>query len=148
MRGNDQHLDFDLELAKSHDKNNPVYYVQYAHARICRLFRQLKERGLAYHESAAVAARSQLVQPAEDALIGELMRFPEIIESAAAGRAPQVVVHYLRELAQALHAFYDGEPILTAPEELRNARLGLARATQQVLANGLRLLGVSAPETM
>jgi arginyl-tRNA synthetase len=148
MRGNDQHLDFDLELAKSHSKDNPVYYVQYAHARISRLFRQLKERGLSYNETAAVQARAQLVHANEDALIGELMRFPEVIESAAANRAPQVLVHYLRDVAVALHAFYDGEPILTATEELRHARLGLARATQQVLANGLRLLGVSAPESM
>jgi len=148
MRGNDQHLDFDLELAKSHSKDNPVYYVQYAHARIARLFRQLKERGLQYNETAAVQARAQLTQLAEDLLVTELMRFPEMIESAAANRAPQVLVHYLRDVAVALHAFYDGEPILTATEELRHARLGLARATQQVLANGLRLLGVSAPESM
>jgi arginyl-tRNA synthetase len=122
--------------------------VQYAHARICRLFRQLKERGLHYNETAAVQARAQLTQVAEDILITELMRFPEMIESAAANRAPQVLVHYLRDEAVALHAFYDGEPILTATEELRNARLGLACATKQVLANGLKLLGVSAPESM
>jgi arginyl-tRNA synthetase len=148
MRGNDQHLDFDLDLAKEHSKNNPVYYVQYAHARICRMFRELKDRGLTYNETAAVQARAQLTHVNEDALMTELMRFPEMIESAAANRAPQVMVHYLRDVASALHTFYDGEKILTAPEELRHARLGLARATQQVLANGLRLLGVSAPETM
>jgi arginyl-tRNA synthetase len=148
MRGNDQHLDFDLELAKSHSKDNPVYYVQYAHARICRLFRQLKERGLSYNETAAVQARAQLTHANEDVLVGELMRFPEVIESAAGNRAPQVLVHYLRDVAVALHSFYDGEPILTAPEELRNARLGLACATKQVLASGLKLLGVSAPESM
>ena len=148
MRGNDQHLDFDLELAKSHSKDNPVYYVQYAHARIARLFRQLKEQGLGYNDSAALSARKRLVLAQEDELIGELMRFPEAIESAALNRAPQVLVHYLRDLAAALHAFYDGEPILKAEEELRQARLGLAKATQQVLANGLALLGVSAPESM
>ena len=148
MRGNDQHLDFDLDLAKSHSKDNPVYYVQYAHARICRLFRTLAEKQLSYHRSAAEAARQRLVEPKELDLLDELMRFPEVIEAAAEKRAPQVLVNYLRETAAALHAFYDDQPILSAEEELRNARLGLAKATQQVLANGLALLGVSAPETM
>jgi len=148
MRGNDQHLDFDLELAKEHSKKNPVYYVQYAHARVSRLFRQLKERGLTYNETAAVQARAQLTHANEDALLTELMRLPEVIENAAENRAPQVLVHYLQDVAVALHSFYDGEPILTATEELRHARLGLARATQLVLANGLALLGVSAPESM
>jgi arginyl-tRNA synthetase len=148
MRGNDQHLDFDLDLAKSHSKDNPVYYVQYAHARICRLFRTLAEKQLSYHRSAAEAARQHLVEPKELDLLDELMRFPEAIEAAAEKRAPQVLVNYLRETAAALHAFYDDQPILSAEEDVRNARLGLAKATQQVLANGLALLGVSAPETM
>ncbi|TNJ32769.1 arginine--tRNA ligase [Arenimonas terrae] len=148
MRGNDQHLDFDLDLAKSHSKDNPVYYVQYAHARICRLFRTLAEKQLSYHRSAAEAARQRLVEPKELDLLDELMRFPEAIEAAAEKRAPQVLVNYLRETAAALHAFYDDQPILSAEEDVRNARLGLAKATQQVLANGLALLGVSAPETM
>ena len=148
MRGNDQHLDFDLELAKSHSNDNPVYYIQYAHARIASLFRQLKEKGLAYNDNAALSARKRLTSDAEDALLVELMRFPEMIESAATNRAPQVIANYLRETAAAFHAFYNGSPILTAEEEVRNARLGLCKATQQVLANGLALLGVSAPETM
>jgi len=148
MRGNDQHLDFDLELAKSHSNDNPVYYIQYAHARIASLFRQLKEKGLAYNDNAALSARKRLTSDAEDALLVELMRFPEMIESAAANRAPQVIANYLRETAAAFHAFYNGSPILTAEEEVRNARLGLCKATQQVLANGLSLLGVSAPESM
>lgn len=148
MRGNDQHLDFDLELAKSHTNDNPVYYIQYAHARIASLFRQLKEKGLAYNDSAAVSARARLVEPHEDELLGELMRYPEILESAAANRGPQILANYLRELAASFHAFYNAQPILTAEEELRHARLGLCKATQQVIANGLALLGVSAPETM
>ena len=148
MRGNDQHLDFDLELAKSHSNDNPVYYIQYAHARIASLFRQLKEKGLAYNDNAALSARKRLTSDAEDALLVELMRFPEMIESAAANRAPQVIANYLRETAAAFHAFYNGSPILTAEEEVRNARLGLCKATQQVLANGLSLLGVCAPESM
>jgi arginyl-tRNA synthetase len=148
MRGNDQHLDFDLELAKTQSNDNPVYYIQYAHARIASLFRQAREKGLSYNASAALSARKRLVEPAEDALIVELMRFPEMIEAAAANRAPQVIANYLRETAAAFHAFYNASPILVADEEIRNARLGLSKATQQVLANGLALLGVSAPETM
>jgi arginyl-tRNA synthetase len=148
MRSNDQHLDFDLELAKSHSNDNPVYYIQYAHARIASLFRQLKEKGLSYNDSAALSARKLLTSDVEDMLLVELMRFPEMIESAANGRAPQVLAHYLRDTAAAFHAFYNAQPILSADEETRHARLGLCKATQQVLANGLALLGVSAPETM
>ncbi len=148
MRSNDQHLDFDLELAKSRSNDNPVYYIQYAHARVCALFRQLKEKNLSYNDSAAMAARKLLTTPQEDELLGELMRYPEIIEAAALHRGPQILANYLRELAAAFHAFYNAEPILNAEEELRHARLGLCKATQQVLVNGLNLLGVSAPETM
>ena len=148
MRGNDQHLDFDLELAKSHSNDNPVYYIQYAHARIASLFRQLKDKGLAYNDGAAVSARKLLTTEAEDILLVELMRFPEMIEAAANGRAPQVMAHHLRDVAAAFHGFYNACPILSVEEELRQARLGLCKATQQVLANGLALLGVSAPESM
>jgi arginyl-tRNA synthetase len=148
MRSNDQHLDFDLDLAKSHSNDNPVYYIQYAHARVASLFRQLKEKGLHYTDSAALSARARLVDESEDLLLGELMRFPEMVESAATNRGPQILVHYLRDTAAAFHSFYNTVGILNAEEELRNARLGLAKATQQVLASGLALLGVSAPETM
>ena len=148
MRGNDQHLDFDLDLAKSRSNENPVYYIQYAHARIASLFRQLAEKQMSYHRSAAEAARHRLAEPHEEALLDELMRYPEVIEAAAENRAPQVLANYLRELASAFHGFYNAQPILVPDEELRNARLGLSKATQQVLANGLALLGVSAPETM
>jgi arginyl-tRNA synthetase len=148
MRSNDQHLDFDLELAKSRSNDNPVYYIQYAHARIASLFRQLKEKGLSYNDSAALSARKRLTEIHEDVLLTDLMRFPEVLESAALNRGPQILANYLRELAAAFHAFYNAQPILTAEEELRAARLGLCKATQQVLANGLALLGVSAPESM
>jgi arginyl-tRNA synthetase len=125
-----------------------VYYIQYAHARIASLFRQAKEKGLSYNDSAALSARKLLTGAAEDALLVELMRFPEIIEAAAASRGPQIIANYLRETAAAFHGFYNAHPVLIAEEELRNARLGLCKATQQVLANGLALLGVSAPESM
>ena len=148
MRGNDQHLDFDLDLAKSRSNENPVYYIQYAHARVASVFRQLGEKGMSYNRSAAEAARQRLMQPQEDDLLDELMRYPEVLESAAENRAPQVLANYLRELAAAFHGFYNAQPILVPDDELRNARLGLCKATQQVLANGLALLGVSAPESM
>jgi len=148
MRGNDQHLDFDLDLAKSQSNENPVYYIQYAHARICSLFRQLAEKKLSYNRSAAEAARTRLVEPQEHALVTELMRFPEAVQAAAVHRGPQIMANYLRELAGLFHSFYNAQPILGADEELRHARLGLAAATKQVLANGLQLLGVSAPESM
>jgi arginyl-tRNA synthetase len=149
MRSNDQHLDFDLELAKSRSNDNPVYYIQYAHARIASVFRQLTEKGFTYNRGASEAARTRLSTDAEDELIGELMRFAEVIESAAVQRGPQILANYLREVAACFHTFYNSNPILIADdEELRNARLGLCKATQQVLANGLQLLGVSAPESM
>jgi arginyl-tRNA synthetase len=148
MRSNDQHLDFDLELAKSHSNDNPVYYIQYAHARICALFRQLAEKHWSYNRTASDAARARLTEAQEVELLDQLMRFPEIIEAAAEQRGPQILATYLRELAGAFHAWYNALPILIAEEELRNARLGLCVAVRQVIANGLRLLGVSAPESM
>jgi arginyl-tRNA synthetase len=148
MRGNEQHLDFDLELAKSHSNDNPVYYVQYAHARVCALLRQLAEKHWSFNRTGADQARSRLTEPQEDELLGELLRFPEVIESAAQARAPQVLATYLRELAAAFHSYYNAVAILVPEEDLRNARLGLCLAVRQVLVNGLRLLGVSAPETM
>ncbi|HET6604946.1 MAG TPA: arginine--tRNA ligase [Xanthomonadaceae bacterium] len=148
MRGNDQHLDFDLDLARKHSNDNPVYYVQYAHARICSLQRQLTEKRLGFNRSAADAARVRLTEPHEEALLNELLRFPEVVEAAAGNRAPQLVATCLRELAAAFHTYYNAHPILVEDDELRNARLGLCLATRQVLANGLRLLGVSAPESM
>jgi arginyl-tRNA synthetase len=112
------------------------------------LFRQLAEKGWSYHASAALNARARLTDRHEDALVGELMRYPEAIEAAALHRGPQILANYLRELAAEFHAFYNALPILVEDEELRSARLGLAAAVRQVLANGLGLLGVSAPESM
>ncbi|MCB1560326.1 MAG: arginine--tRNA ligase, partial [Xanthomonadales bacterium] len=148
MRSNDQHLDFDLDLAKSQSNDNPVFYVQYAHARVCSVMRQLAERQWSFNRSAADAARARLVEPQEDALLDQLMRYPEMVEAAATHRAPQLVANYLRELAAAFHSFYNANQVLVDDEALRSARLGLCLATQQVLINGLKLLGVSAPEKM
>ena len=149
MRGNDQHLDFDLDLAKSQSNENPVYYIQYAHARVHALLRQATEKHWTFNRTAADSARARLTETHELDLMNELLGFPELIESAAANRAPQVIANYLRELAAAFHSYYNATPILVADDEpLRQARLGLCLAVRQVLANGLALLGVSAPERM
>jgi arginyl-tRNA synthetase len=148
MRSNDQHLDFDLDLAKSHSKENPVYYIQYAITRSAGLFRKLREKNWSYNDSAAVANRELMNTDSEQVLLGELMRFPEAIESAAHNRGPQILANYLRETANAFHSFYENCDILSEDETIRHARLGLCKATAQVLGNGLALLGVSAPERM
>ncbi len=148
MRGNDQHLDFDLDLAKKRSNDNPVYYIQYAHARVCSIQRQLAEKQWTYARGAAEAARTRLVEPQERTLLMELLRFPEMVEAAAESDAPQLMATYLRELAGEFHSYYNATSILVPEEELRNARLGLCLAVRQVLANGLGLLGVSAPEAM
>jgi arginyl-tRNA synthetase len=143
-RSNDQHLDFDLELAKAQTSDNPVYYVQYAHARVASMLARL-EGGA---PDAAAVDLGRLSEDAELALMRALCRYPEIVELAATGRAPQHVVHYLRDLAAAFHAYYNAHRILIEDEPLRDARVLLALATQQVIRNGLGLLGVSAPEEM
>ncbi|MFO1494851.1 MAG: arginine--tRNA ligase [Lysobacterales bacterium] len=150
MRSHEQHLDFDLELAKKQTRENPVYYVQYAHARIASVFRQLGEQGLTHNRFVGDSARMRLQNDYELALLTEMQRYPEVIEQSAQARAPHLIANYLRELAAALHSYYDasGEKILCEDDELRNARLNLVLAVKQVLANGLKLIGVSAPEQM
>jgi arginyl-tRNA synthetase len=148
MRSNDQHLDFDLELAKSRSNDNPVYYIQYAHARVASVFRQLQEKGLEYEEAVGVAQLSLLDTAQEKALMSTLSRYPEIIELAAANRAPQHLVHYLRDLANEFHTYYNAHTFIVDDAALRNARLALISATRKVIAAGLTLLGVSAPDSM
>jgi arginyl-tRNA synthetase len=148
MRSNDQALDFDLELAKKQTNDNPVYYVQYAHARIASVLKQAAERGLAFDRDAGAAAIATLGDPAELALMREVSRWPEVVALGAAQRAPHLVVNYLRELAQAFHACYAALPFIVDDARTRNARLALIAAAQQVLKNALAILGVSAPETM
>ena len=142
----DSQQTFDIDLARSQSEENPVYYIQYAHARICSVDGQLAERGLVFARDEADPAR--LDTPHEQRLITALSRFPELVESAAADCAPQTVAHYLRDLADAFHSYYNAQQFLVEDATLRNARLALVYATRQVLANGLRLLGVSAPEKM
>ena len=145
LRSNDQHLDFDLDLAKSRTNENPVYYIQYAHARICSVFRQLDEQGLGRRPDVSLAP---LTDDHEKALMGTLSRYPEIVALAATNRAPQNVVQYLRELAQDFHTYYNAQKFIVDDEDLRDARLTLVTAAKTVLANALALIGVSAPERM
>ncbi|GHU12293.1 arginine--tRNA ligase [Betaproteobacteria bacterium] len=144
LRKSDQHLDFDLDLAKSQSNENPVYYVQYAHARACALIRQW---GGERSDLPDVDTRA-LQRERELALCARLAIFPELVQSAAADYAPHQIAFYLRELAADFHSWYNAERILTDDEAVRLARLALADAIRQVLANGLVLLGVSAPATM
>jgi arginyl-tRNA synthetase len=144
----DSQLTFDIDLARSQSNDNPVYYVQYAHARVCSLLRQAVEKGMT-HDAANGEANLHLLDDAPaQALMRELSRFPEVVEAAGITLEPHLVAQYLRELANAFHGWYHASPVLVADAALRDARLALARATRQVLANGLDLLGVSAPESM
>jgi arginyl-tRNA synthetase len=148
MRSNDQHLDFDMELAKSRSNENPVYYIQYAHARVSSVFRQLKERGLAHDVARGLASLGTLGEPQELALIRRITAYPDLIKQCAAQRAPHTLVHYLRDLANDFHTYYSAHQFIVEDAGSRDARLDLARAAQIVIANGLKLLGVSAPDTM
>ena len=148
MRSNDQHLDFDLELAKARSNDNPVYYIQYAHARVSSVKRQLEERGLAHDAARGLASLGRLREPQELGLVKRLSAFPELIEHCALQRAPHALVHYLRDLANDFHTYYSAHQFIVEDASLRDARLSLAFAAQLVIRNGLHLLGVSAPDTM
>ena len=148
MRSNEQHLDFDLDLAKSQSVENPVYYVQYTHARICGLFRQSIEKRLPYDETLGRAAVAGLVEPGARDLLQRLMNYPEDMETAVENRAPHLIAAALREIAALYNSFYNGTVMLVESGSDRCARLALADSVRQVIASGLELLGVSAPETM
>ncbi len=147
-RSNDQHLDFDLDVAKSQSSDNPVYYIQYAHARVASVFRQLAEKSLQWDEANGREQLPALAEPQEKALMTSLSRYPEVVELAANNRAPQHLVHFLRDLANDFHTYYNAHAFIVDDASLRNARLYLVAATQVVVANGLGILGVSAPEKM
>ncbi len=146
MRKAEQHMDFDLDLARQESSDNPVYYVQYAHARVCSVERQCAEQGLAIDTDRADLAR--LDNAHEQAVLKLLALYPERLQSAAERREPHILVNHLRELAHAFHSWYNAHKFIVEDEALRNARLALALATRQVLRNGLQLLGVDAPERM
>ena len=144
MRKSDQHLDFDLDLAKSQSNENPVYYIQYAHARVCSVLAQWGG-----DESALQSADpAPLVSPHEAAVLKLLMEYPEVIENAARDLAPHSVAFFLKELAGEFHSYYNAERFLVEDAALTRARLALALAVRQILRNGLALLGVTAPEKM
>ena len=147
-RSNDQHLDFDLDVAKSQSNDNPVYYIQYAHARIASVFRQLAEKSLVWDESSGRRHLALLEEPQERALMTTLSRYPEVIELAANNLAPQHLVHYLRDLANDFHTYYNAHVFIVGDESLRDARLALCQATRYVIANGLTVIGVTAPDSM
>jgi arginyl-tRNA synthetase len=148
MRSNDQHLDFDLELAKARSNDNPVYYIQYAHARVSSVMRQLRERGLNLDAANGIASMNKLNEPQELQLIKRLTSYPEIVQQCAMLRAPHMLVHYLRDLANDFHTNYSAHQFIVDDAGTRDARLVLALSTQTVIRNGLKILGVSAPDTM
>jgi arginyl-tRNA synthetase len=148
MRSHDQPLDFDLELAKSRSNENPVYYIQYAHARVSSVMKQLDARAFEFDSAQGLANSSLLTGDHEQAVLSSLSRYPEALEMAVVNRAPHALVHYLRELANTLHTYYNAEQFIVPDSKLRNARLVLIEAVQQVIRNGLTLLGVSCPDTM
>ena len=147
MRKGDSQLEFDLELAKKQSSENPVFYVQYAHARICTLFKKAAEEGLA-PPPASAAALEALVEPEELEVTKLLAQFPDVVEDAAREREPHRIVFHLIELAGAFHRFYNRHRIIGVEPRLSGARLYLAHAVQRVLQIGLGLLGVRAPESM
>ncbi len=144
----DSQLTFDIDLARSQSLDNPVYYVQLSHARICGLFRQLVERGLSFDTAHGLAQPLDLDSGATRALLTDLLRYPEVVVAAGEHLEPHQIAVYLHELAQAFQTYYNDHQFLIDDANLRDARLVLASATRQVLVNGLGLLGVSAPEAM
>jgi arginyl-tRNA synthetase len=139
---------FDVDLALAQSEENPVYYIQYAHARVCAVFRQLQEKGFTHDRLVGESNVARLVEPHEKALIRRLTYFPELLETAAADLEPHQVAHYLRELAGDFHTYYNAHTFIVDDAGLRDARLNLVAATRQVIQNGLALLGVTAPERM
>ena len=148
MRSHDQPLDFDLELAKSRTTENPVFYIQYAHARVASVMKQLTAQSLTFDRTQGLAHAGLLVSAQELAVLNSMARYPEALELAALNRTPHTLVHYLRDLAHSLHTYYNAEKFIVPDAKLRNARLALVIGVQQVLRNGLIVLGVSAPESM
>ncbi len=148
MRKSEQQMDFDLDLAKAQSNENPVYYIQYAYARICSVFKQLSERGLTYQEENGLLHLHLLTEKYEHQVLNTISHYPDMIIHAALNYEPHAVTHYLRELAGDFHAYYNSHQFLVEDVRLRDARLVLAKITQIVLLNGFHLLGIHARETM
>lgn len=147
LRKSDQHLDFDLDLAKSQTNENPVYYIQYAHARVCSLLAQWNGDGEA-QAALAKADLARLDSPHELAVAAKLAEFPEIVNAAASELAPHLIAFYLKDLAATFHSYYNAERMLVDDAALMNSRIALASAVRQVIRNGLTMLGVSCPQSM
>ncbi len=148
MRRSEQHMDFDLKLATSKTNENPVFYVQYAHARVCSVLRQLDEKGWQRNLHLGMDNLSLLTAEHEVALLGTLARYPEVLEKAALQYEPHQLILYLRDLAHEFHTYYNAHQFLVDDAPLRDARLNLVCAVKQVLANGLGLLAINSPEAM
>ncbi|GHC24195.1 arginine--tRNA ligase [Aidingimonas halophila] len=144
----DSQLTFDIDLARSQSNDNPVYYIQYAHARVCSVLRKAENEGQRFDHDLAMDHLSQLTTDQEKALMNRLSRYPEVVAHAARSHEPQHVAQYLQELASDFHTCYNAVKVMVEDPSLRNARLALGLATRQVIRNGLDLLGVSAPEEM
>jgi arginyl-tRNA synthetase len=147
-RRSEQHMDFDLQLATSKSNENPVFYVQYAHARVCSVLRQLDEKNWLRDLQLGMDSLQGLTEEHETALLTTLERYPEALERAALNYEPHQLIHYLRDLANEFHTYYNAHQFLVDDAVVRNARLNLVCAVKQVLANGLSLLNISAPEVM
>ncbi|RLA19698.1 MAG: arginine--tRNA ligase [Gammaproteobacteria bacterium] len=148
MRKSEQHMDFDLKLATSKTNENPVFYVQYAHARVCSVLKQLAEKGLQRDIQAGEDNLDKLIAEQEIALVSSLTRYPEVLERAALQYEPHLLINYLRELAAEFHSYYNAHQFIVDDVALRNARLNLIYSVKQVLANGLNLLKINTPEAM
>ena len=148
MRSLDTQLDFDLDLAKSHSNENPVYYIQYANARIFSIYKQIAENGDVFDMTWKNTKWDKLKEERELALIKKMATYPEEIRKAAADRAPHRIAHFVYEMAGLFHAFYNNCHIIQSDKELEEARLALVTAVQITIANCLAVLGISAPETM
>lgn len=148
QRKSEQHMDFDLDLAKSKSNENPVYYIQYAHARICRVLAQAAQKGFSDKIQPGLADFTVLNLEQETHLATLLGQYPEIVKRAALAYEPHQIAYYLKDLAQGLHAYYNASQFIVDDSVVRQARLTLIVAVQQVLKNGLAIIGVSAPETM
>jgi len=148
MRKSEQHMDFDLKLATSRTNENPVFYVQYAHARVCSVLRQLDEKGRGRDINLGMDNLNLLVEPHETELLTTLSKYSEVLERAAVNHEPHQLIHYLRELANQFHSYYNAHQFLVDDDGLCNARLNLICAVRQILANGLGLLKIHTPESM
>jgi arginyl-tRNA synthetase len=148
MRKNDQHLDFDLDLAKSKSLENPVFYIQYAHARICSVMRQMEEKNLTFAFDQNIINIDLLNTEHEKILMRDLLHYSDILQTSALKHEPHLLAHYLHKLASNFHAYYNAYQFIVEDQALRNARLCLVLAIRQIIANGLILLGIATPETM